>query len=159
MSCNIDQRINLFVSRRNGVCKQDVTVKYAGISGAISNINYALVNATNDEKLELSVDLMQLWISKEVSRENMTMFKDILDECHGCVFMFTLTEDSRQLRVWYGVPAIIQAGNVASNGHGLLFEVIGEPELVMQHLLKLLDIYPLTRCELINGAMIFLRLA
>ncbi len=117
--------------------------------GAPEKVNQALGQATEEERFSLAVDLFALWIEgglrqkpdlKEAVEQT---FGDLAKQFSRERLMFTLTGDSKQLRVWYGLPGTMTYDHVDSCGGNLLLEVCGDPQVLPRYVSGFLQTYPL----------------
>ncbi len=125
----------------------------------------ALQKCSERERFCLIMEIFKLWIKPELDRPTAeAIFGKILDfKARALKFqlilddqtthiggdkglkntLLTLTQDGRQLRVWFSPPwGMGRQNHVDSAGVGLLFHVVGHPERVKMYLDAMLRIIP-----------------
>jgi hypothetical protein len=105
---------------------------------SIGKICEALSKLDQKESLELTMGLYELICSSDyVGKEE--VFEGLYEKVEqaggdvGQRFIATHTLDGKEFRVWYALPSHIGSEHVDSSGHGLLIDVKGEPETVIEY--------------------------
>lgn len=161
LNTNISEHIKAF-------SQQDINRPVtAGVSFDFNNnemelTNQALRRANEEERYELAMDLFKLWYEAgDRTQDRVAEAKTIFGEAFKKYgeekrFIFTVTANGEQLRVWYGRPGRIEAKHVDSCGKNLLFGVYGHPQMVEKYLQGLLGIYKIQEIKIPNGVRLFM---
>lgn len=159
---SISDRIEQLTKKENGQ-PLSVVVNYGFTYEAVKKIDQSLQNTNEEERFSLAVDLFRLWFEagicdmKERQEEARSIFGQIFDEHNGKRLIYTLTADGKQLRVWYGCPALMEPYHVDSCGKDLLFGVYGHPKVVVRYLKAFCEIYELDEIQVPNGVCIYMK--
>ncbi|MDD5589803.1 MAG: hypothetical protein PHQ47_01345 [Candidatus Portnoybacteria bacterium] len=128
----------------------------------IEQVDRALQSVDDEKRFFLTIDLLRLWFEagmchkEEKQEEAKSIFGKLFDEHGEKSLMYTITADSKQLRVWYGRPACMTSRHIESQGGNLLLEVCGHPELLERYLNAFCEIHKLKEILVPNGVRLYM---